>query len=370
MPQIIASANFISLLGVILIIRKIHKSADNYDKYIGVCVAAAFLFYTLHLSNLYHYAMTIMDIFLPISVLYISKIDLRDGRVIYATALRCFSIMAYILTFITAINIVTGNSVSAFFAQLYNTRSLFMLLSGNRLVTYLGHSLVTMWYMIAYLILKVIDALYISKDRKIILPIVMTILVIGATGSKTGLFAIVAIILLGFGNRKMIKYTPTMILGLYLLLHYGVLDLVLERLSIGIQQGDITTGRLTRLKALLNSGDIEFHMIKGNDVSLLNNSTRMIAALENPLLRWAYLYGIVFTFLMTAGVLVIPFLKLCRGRYIRITMLAAVFLAVVNTFDTICSIGDSMMMCCTIMTLMILAIGIADNSVKDGGIPS
>ena len=111
-------------------------------------------------------------------------------------------------------------------------------------------------------------------------------------------------------------------------------------------------------------------MIKGNDVSLLNNSTRMIAALENPLLRWAYLYGIVFTFLMTAGVLVIPFLKLCRGRYIRITMLAAVFLAVVNTFDTICSIGDSMMMCCTIMTLMILAIGIADNSVKDGGIPS
>ena len=150
-----------------------------------------------------------------------------------------------------------------------------------------------------------------------------------------------------------------MALGMYMLLHYGVLDLVLERFADGIEQGDLTTGRVSSLTSLMKDGILKFYLLKAQDGNLVNNSEAMIAALENPILRWAFRDGIIFAALMTAGVLVVPFFRIMKIGTIRITLLFLIFLITINTFDTICTIGDGMMFCCTMMVLFTISARIA-----------
>lgn len=367
MPDVFAAGNFISLLGMILALHKVGKRTDNFEKIIMIFVAFSFMLCVINSADMRSIVKIILSTFLPIGILHISRIENNRGYIIFKTALIFFNVMAYILLFIVVIDFLTNHSMSTNIASFLNTQSVIGQARDNRLVSFFGHSLNSMLFMLGYFILHILDALYVSKHRKILAPTIISMIVIAATGSKTGLILIMATIIICYGNRKMVKYIPIMAVAVFVMFKYGVLDLVLGRLSIGIQSGDITTDRVTYLTRLMKTGAISFDLFKGHDASLINNSVAMIGALENPILRWAFRYGVLFAALMSISILIIPLLKVIKIGKVRIALLAVIYIIAINAFDTICSIGDSMLMYCTVIVLITIAGKITSDKMGDKG---
>ena len=359
LPEIVAAGNYISLLGIILVCYKINNRTDIYEKITFFCVISAFLIYTFHFPSRDTFLKNVQAIFLPIIVLRVARIDKQKGKTLFKIALKFFDIMACILLLNVAADIVTGRAASLWFASFYEIPSLWSMIRLHRLVSYFGHSLNSMLFILSYFILHILDSMYISKKENLLMPTIISLVVIAATGSKTGLIVILAAILVGYGDKKMIKYIPFMALAMYMLQRYGVLDLVRERFVDGMEKGDLTTGRISSLTSLTEKGTLKFYYFKSQDGKLINSSVAMVAALENPILRWAFRDGIIFATLMTIGVLFAPFFRIMKIGTTRITLLSLIFLITINTFDTICTIGDSMILCCTMMVLFTISARIA-----------
>lgn len=355
MPEVIAAGNFISIAGIILILSITNNETDNFEKITWLFVAFSFLLSIFHLMDIRSIIKTILSIYFPVSIFHISKVDNNTGRKIFKVALSFFNLMAYILLFISLVDFITHHSISINIAEFLNTKSVIGQAKENRLVSFFGHSLNTMLFMLGYYILHVLDSLYVSKNRKkIIIPTVISMIVIASTGSKTGLILTIIITIICYGNKKMIKYVPIIIIIIIFMFHYNLLEVVLERLSIGIDSGDITTGRMSALTMLIKSGQVSFNLFKGHDASLIYENVTMVAAFENPILRWAFRDGVIYAILMAISVLIIPIIRVFRNRNLKIGLLAFIYVVGVNTFDTICSIGDSMLMSCTILVLIII----------------
>ena len=65
---------------------------------------------------------------------------------------------------------------------------------------------------------------------------------------------------------------------------------------------------------MLQSGYLKFNFFVGHAGTEL--SERMIAALEYPPLRWAYLFGIWFAIMICVVLFIIPFVKIIKSRNI------------------------------------------------------
>lgn len=353
----IASLNLIAIIGLLIILKlERFKKADLYGKIITICVLCAISLHGLNFNSISNLMQSFFAIYIPIILLKCDRLPSQDYKdYAFRSALKFFNVAAYILFVSALIDLTTGFRLSALVAKFYNTATVLGLASSHRLVSIYGHSLVSMTVAISYYILNIVDfMIYKEHNKKPYVSTVITAVIIASTGSKTGLFAFIALTFICYVSTKGLKYFPILIVCLFAAWYAGLFDFTISRINAGLEVGDISTGRFSTLLAYIQSGQLKFYWIKGHGTEYDFLYRRIIAALENPILRWSYKYGVVYALCMTVATMILPFLKIIKRNF-RIGLLAAVFIFVINSYDTLCSIGDSMLLYCSVSVLMMMA---------------
>ncbi len=249
-----------------------------------------------------------------------------------------------------AVNAVSNNASSVFFANLYGNASYFQLVNAGRLVSFYGHVIFTKEIILLFYVTGVLAHRYKVFQGTEIVYTAIAVIAMAITTSKMGIVLILVGILYFNFNRKRIRYIVIMTLVGYATYSIGLFDAILERFNVAFSSGDITTGRNTALVALYSSGALSFDLLGG--AGFTNMSTAMIAALEYPLLRLAYRHGIIYAVIVLLSVFVIPAIRLIRAHKMDLFVALLLIALDINTFDSIASVGDYMLIYCTFACLL------------------
>lgn len=289
---------------------------------------------------------------LPIFILY---------SVLDSTSIICYTkLFSRLLTIAASIVVVCGlldlflemgigNSIANFTAA----ESLIASIRQGRMVSYFGHPLLTSEIMIlCYSFNTIVN--YCIEKKSIIETLyysMISIVGIGLCGGKTGLVLITIEFVLLYVNKRGIKYFILVAIAVYWALGFGLLDTVIGRFIAGFESGDLTTGRNTALALLLQGGTLKFNLFVGHAGTVL--SEKMIAALEYPLLRWAYLFGIWFSALLGLILFFIPMVKAFQSKNKMIIIVLLILILDVNSYNGITTQSDDMLLYCVAVFLLL-----------------
>lgn len=289
---------------------------------------------------------------LPVYILY-SVVD--DNDIICYTKLfsRILTIASTIVVICGLIDMVFGVGIGNSIAIFTNAASLIESIRQGRMVSYFGHPLLTTEIMILTFSFNTLVNYCIEKKSVLytVYYSLVSVIGIGMCGGKTGLVLIAIEFALLYVNKKGLKYFIIVAAAVYWAYGYGLLDTVIGRFIAGFESGDITTGRNTALLRVIQGGMLRFNLLIGH--AGINLSERMIAALEYPPLRWAYLFGVWFSVLMCVVLFVIPAIKILKNKNFKIFIVFIILVLDVNSYNGITTQSDQMLLYCVSVFLLL-----------------
>lgn len=302
---------------------------------------------------------------LPVYILY-SVVD--DNDIICYTKLfsRILTIASTIVVICGLIDMVFGVGIGNSIAIFTNAASLIESIRQGRMVSYFGHPLLTTEIMILTFSFNTLVNYCIEKKSVLytVYYSLVSVIGIGMCGGKTGLVLIAIEFALLYVNKKGLKYFIIVAAAVYWAYGYGLLDTVIGRFIAGFESGDITTGRNTALLRVIQGGMLRFNLLIGH--AGINLSERMIAALEYPPLRWAYLFGVWFSVLMCVVLFVIPAIKILKNKNIKIFIVLIILILDVNSYNGITTQSDQMLLyCVSVFLLLNLSYAVRGNENED-----
>lgn len=289
---------------------------------------------------------------LPIYILY-SVVD--DDDIICYTKLfsRLLTVASTIVVICGLMDMFLGVGIGNSIAIFTNAASLIESIRQGRMVSYFGHPLLTTEIMILTFSFNTLVNYCIEK-KSIFYTVyysLISVIGIGMCGGKTGLVLIAIEFALLYVNKKGLKYFIIVAAAVYWAYGYGLLDTVIGRFIAGFESGDITTGRNTALLRVIQGGMLSFNLLIGH--AGMNLSERMIAALEYPPLRWAYLFGVWFSVLMCVVLFAIPAIKILKNKNIKIFIVFLILVLDVNSYNGITTQSDQMLLYCVSVFLLL-----------------
>ena len=302
---------------------------------------------------------------LPIYILY-SVVD--DDDIICYTKLfsRLLTVASTIVVICGLMDMFLGVGIGNSIAIFTNAASLIESIRQGRMVSYFGHPLLTAEIMILTFSFNTLVNYCIEK-KSIFYTVyysLISVIGIGMCGGKTGLVLIAVEFALLYVNKKGLKYFIIVASAVYWAYGYGLLDTVIGRFIAGFESGDITTGRNTALLRVIQGGVLRFNLLIGH--AGMNLSERMIAALEYPPLRWAYLFGVWFSVLMCVVLFAIPAIKILKNKNIKIFIVFLILVLDVNSYNGITTQSDQMLLyCVSVFLLLNLSYAVRGNGNED-----
>lgn len=289
---------------------------------------------------------------LPIYILY-SVVD--DDDIICYTKLfsRLLTVASTIVVICGLMDMFLGVGIGNSIAIFTNAASLIESIRQGRMVSYFGHPLLTTEIMILTFSFNTLVNYCIEK-KSIFYTVyysLISVIGIGMCGGKTGLVLIGIEFALLYVNKKGLKYFIIVAAAVYWAYGYGLLDTVIGRFIAGFESGDITTGRNTALLRVIQGGMLRFNLLTGHEG--MNLSEGMIAALEYPPLRWAYLFGVWFSVLMCVVLFAIPAIKILKNKNIKIFIVFLILVLDVNSYNGITTQSDQMLLYCVSVFLLL-----------------
>lgn len=289
---------------------------------------------------------------LPIYILY-SVVD--DDDIICYTKLfsRLLTVASTIVVICGLMDMFLGVGIGNSIAIFTNAASLIESIRQGRMVSYFGHPLLTTEIMILTFSFNTLVNYCIEK-KSIFYTVyysLISVIGIGMCGGKTGLVLIAIEFALLYVNKKGLKYFIIVAAAVYWAYGYGLLDTVIGRFIAGFESGDITTGRNTALLRVIQGGMLRFNLLTGH--AGMNLSEGMIAALEYPPLRWAYLFGVWFSVLMCVVLFAIPAIKILKNKNIKIFIVFLILVLDVNSYNGITTQSDQMLLYCVSVFLLL-----------------
>ena len=248
-------------------------------------------------------------------------------------------------------DLVSGFAVSKAIGAFYGSESLASMNSSGRLVSIMGHSLLTAEVALLYFALnQAADKIMGMKVNQILVTLVAVGVVL-LTGSRSAMMVLLCMVMLAYSNPRNLKYCIVIIMGLLVFYLAGMFDTMIDRIQLGIQSGDMTSSRNTKLDELVSAGVIRYEWFAGHEFDY--SSTSLIIALEYPLLRFAFSYGIAFTVLLAIYLFVLPVIQVFSRLGIVPCGLLVLYLVHVNTYSSICTTQDGMLQCVIVVWLFV-----------------
>lgn len=253
-------------------------------------------------------------------------------------------VVCTILVISWGIDQIIGNYIQIYIANIYKVPSLIECLNNNRFISFYGHSLFNAVLMFSLLLWTLVLYNNTKSVKHYILTIIISVIGIAITGSKSILVLSFLLIVVNFLNKKNLKYIIPLVVIVLTFYHLGVFDLTLNRLFSGIEAGDLSSSRNSSLVRLTQEGILEFNLFKGH---YLDDSIEgMISSTEYPIVRWAYKSGIMFATLLTFFYFIIPLYKIKKLNSNNIRFFFSIFLYMlaVNINDGITSNCDALIL--------------------------
>ena len=251
------------------------------------------------------------------------------------------------------LDMFAGTAIGKMIAEFTAADSLIESIRQGRMVSYFGHPLLTSEVMILCFLFNTVVNYCVEKKTVIatVYNALVCVIGIGLCGSKTGMVLIIISFALLYVNKKGFKYIILVAAAVYWAYSYGLLNTVIGRFLVGFKTGDLTTGRNTALALLLKSGYLKFNFFLGHAGTEL--SERMIAALEYPPLRWAYLFGIWFSAVMCVVLFLIPIIRTFKMGNMKIFVALLILILDVNSYNGITTQSDQMLLYCVSAFLLV-----------------
>lgn len=302
---------------------------------------------------------------LPCYVLYVSLPKNEIIRYVKIFA-RMLTVASTVVVICGMLDIFIGTTIGKTIAEFTAADSLIDSIRQGRMVSYFGHPLFTSEIMILCFLFNTIVHYCIEKKTMIAMGYnaLICVIGIGLCGSKTGMALIAVSFALLYVNKKGFKYFILVTATVYWAYSYGLLDMVIGRFLAGLKAGDLTTGRNTALALLLKNGYLKFNFFVGHAGTEL--SERMIAALEYPPLRWAYLFGIWFSVVMCIVLFLIPIIRTFKMGNMKIFISLLILILDVNSYNGITTQSDQMLLyCVSAFLLMNLSYVMTENKIEN-----
>lgn len=252
-----------------------------------------------------------------------------------------------------------NNIILNFWVSFYNVQSMTLMAQYGRYVSFFGNSLTISALMFTFLLWTLILNYKKIYTKHFIFNIGISMLGIAITGSKSGLICSIITLLIFFTTKENFKKVFLLVAILGFAYYYGFFDITIDRLMQGISSGDITTGRNASLIKLLNNDMMKFYLFKGQIIN--SGNTSIIAALEYPILRWAYRDGIAFSLILSFVYIIRPIIKLFKIKETRTLLACIIYIILVNTQDGISSYSDALLI--YVINIMLIIYTYYNNSV-------
>lgn len=285
----------------------------------------------------------IISIAIPIIIGFIELKDSRDIVRIFSIWLKILNLVLLLVAIGGFIDLISGYSVTKFFTEAYHTEAILQMRidEPDRIISVLGHPLVSSEIGLIGCICNYIDIVSLKTTKYQIPKFIISMIVIALCGSKIAfVLALFLMLLLNIENRK-IRNVILLFILVYILYSVGMFDVVLERFMNGIKSGDLTTGRNVRLLELYSAGTLDFKFFSGHGKEL---SEHFIIALEYPVLRLAYKYGIFYSICLFIAIFVYPLITILRRKQMFLFWALLCLIVDVNTFSSITATGDGMLL--------------------------
>lgn len=315
--KFIISIFFFSILSLLVFVAQTYSSVPEKIKYIFAYCLPVFLVQSLLYSNN-------------------DKLN-RFAHILY----KSLKFVCAFMVFLWVIDKFYDNAIQKAFLEFYNMPSLYQVFSENRFISFYGHSLTIAILMFSLLLWTLIISDNKLNIKKSFFSIAISIIGIAITGSKSILVLSILLLLVFFTNKKNFKYLIPIVLIVFALYKFGVFDITLSRLSEGLKSGDVSSNRNSSLVKLVNDGTIKFELISGKDIN--RQSHRMIAALEYPILRWAYYNGIIFSLILSFLYFIRPLNMYLKNRNIKMFLGILIYILAVNIEDGLASNPDAIL---------------------------
>ncbi|MBS6509128.1 MAG: hypothetical protein KH369_13080 [Paraclostridium bifermentans] len=345
------SLGLVNYAAITMLLYVVAISIKNYNKRYLVFIYSILIYYIATFSI---YEKNIPSTVI-VTVSYILPLLFIGVKVSYETLENIFKKLLYMLNFIVIIITVIGILESILGIDVYT--HLFSILTPRtqelilqqksfglyRLYSFMGHPLLNTQL---YLMFFILNSIY-SKYFKIILPntllIVISLIGIGMTASKTGFILIIISIFITSHNKNKINYIIMLILVLIVILFTDIFDNTIVR----FMSGSLTTGRAEAWENVLSKGlfPIKFFTGYGQGFTFeYGNYVKWASgAFEYPIRMFSLELGKFMAILIYICIGIIPTFILLKRRHIYLFISYMILFLDVNTYNGLALAGDYML---------------------------
>lgn len=342
-------------IGGFLLLRFIRKQDVNFAvTYIVVAFTVIWSSYSylfLHYSFM-RLLQTVISLCLPLFF-----VGIQVKREVMLTALRvfllCFNLLILLLLIVGTADFLSGGSIQIYMANtIYSGLEMGDLIRLERtfgiyrFYSFMGHPLTNAQYFLTFFILNHVYA----RSRKFLLNkyliTMMTMLGLLLSSSKTALILGVFLIVFcsNVKKNKLLYYLGIMIIMIAVLKTPLFENNLMQRYIIGMESGDITSGRNDLLGVWMNSRvempGVLFGGGIGHSRAVAESLNGNIFNFEYPLIMLAYDYGITGTALLYLLILLYPVIVLLRGRQYYEFVLYLVLTVMANSNNGLANLGS------------------------------
>ena len=345
----IGNINFLAVLNIILFLMLVKKPVKDYKMVIFICVYLVLACLSNFLNNKMVGIELIMISVFPgmlIAVLNEStvKIDAVDKW------LYCFNTVYIIVFSFGILDYFLGGRINVFIAQNMSSDSWSqMILSENRvngfrMCTILGAPLMNAFYVLVFVVINRLFALYYKELLNKWFVYIFAFIVIALTGSRTAIILLMVCALVFELKAKLGVFRIAIIILLFILLINTRLfqDTIVRRLQLGFI--DPNSGRYQLLLNVINGQYSKIHMFIGGGYNysrqLTATSNTVTRNFEFPFLMFAYDYGIISTILYYLVFLVYPVIIVVKRKCYMLLFSYMILFLCLQTFNGLTNFYD------------------------------
>ena len=257
---------------------------------------------------------SIFTFFLPLCILTIEDSKL-NVEYLLRKCLRMLQILIYFSLIYSIFQFINGD-----------------ILYGRRTGGIIGHPLTSAWYYVIYLAMSCIYCKYFNDKDSVSISIDVLISILGITLSSGRIGLTIGIVLSLIYietcmKSKLIKYILLPLAIICFMFTPIVKELIWNKFSTTINNGDITNGRLWALREM-NFFKIFPRIFTGNGIGYSNYISQYLFGtfnFENPIIMFSFDYGILTTVIMLIISIIKPIIKfIINKKY----MLVLIFLCI------------------------------------------
>ncbi|OCA84625.1 O-antigen ligase family protein [Bacillus sp. FJAT-27986] len=349
------SLGIINYIAIFLLLYLLLYNLQNINyKYI-IFVYITILYYLLS-SLLYENKLTtiitvVCSHLIPLLLIGV-KIPPDSLKKVFTALLKTLNTIMITITIIGMIEFVTNIDIFVHIAKFMTARFQELLMnqqsrSGYRLYSFMGHPLFNTQLYLMFFTLNMIYNNYFQKLLSEKIVVLIALIGIAMTASKTGFLLIFIAIIFLLYKKSSLKYLVSIfVLFTIIAILVTCTDLFANTLS-RFAEGSLTTGRAEKWEEVssLNYFPIKFFIGYGHGFTFVYNNyiDWASAAFEYPFRMFSLELGVFLTIFIYISIGVYPMLKLIQRRQFYLLMAYLIVFVDVNTYNGLSLTGDYML---------------------------